>query len=79
MAKLSLKTQGTKGGNPTWKEKIGYSANFIDNQNDIIIIDAYRGQGKEYAERLVCNIEIHNNNDIIFEGSFEELCNKLKN
>lgn len=79
MAKLSLKTQGVKGNSPKWTGKLGYTANFVGGEmtNNIIIIDAFEGIGKDYKERKECNIEIHSKGNVIFNGTFEELVNKI--
>jgi hypothetical protein len=75
MAKLSLKTQNTRGGNPLWKERLGYTANFLDGEGNIIICDTYEGQGKQRKERKVVNIELYRKGKLIFEGTFNQLAN----
>ena len=51
MEKLSLKIQGVKGGNPTWKEDTGYIAAFIGGNTNYILIDAFQGTGVNYKRR----------------------------
>lgn len=74
---LSNKTQNKKGGEPQYKENLGYSATFIDN-NTSIVVDAFKGQGDSYKERETPQIRIQNNGNVIFEGTMEELTIKLK-
>lgn len=76
---LSIKTQGKRGGNPTYKENIGYSNNFLGHPEDSILIDSYEGQGNSYKKRETLLIEIRHNGNLLFSGDKYELYEILKN
>ena len=78
MANISVKTQGAKGGNPTWKNSVGYTAVFYNGENNHILSDAFEGSGESYRERKVELIEVAHNGEVLFSGSFNELCDILK-
>ncbi len=78
MAKLSLKTQNTKGGSPLWKERLGYTASFLDGKGgNRIICDAYIGEDSQRREREEVNIELWHRDELIFEGSYNMLISIL--
>ena len=78
-SKLSLKIQGVKGGNPTWKESIGYANIFIDNGQNFILADAFKGTGAEYKRLEKTRIMIGNGSKEFTFNSFEELLNLIEN
>lgn len=84
MAKLNLKVQGVKG-NMSYKPYESKGAIFVKLEDDnrektgVIIIDAFKGYGEMYQRRNDNNIIIQSESGItVFEGTFEELLNKLK-
>lgn len=79
--KLSVKTQNRRGGNPIWKENVGYGVIFIGgNQDTYISVDAFEGFGTSYKERDEPLIRIQGKlNEALFIGTFTELETKLKN
>jgi hypothetical protein len=76
MAKLSLKTQGIRGKEPKWNDKMGRVDIYVEN-NSWIIADAYEGQGNNYKERKDTNITIIEDGNILFAGRMEELKQQL--
>jgi hypothetical protein len=76
--KLSLKITGVRGGSPKWI-KAGQIISFPDNYWSYISVDAFEGSGDSYRRRNDCLIEISTHGNIIFSGTFEQLCEKLKN
>lgn len=74
---ISVKTQNRKGGNPQWKENLGYGAIFKD-QTSFIVLDAYEGQGVSYKQRKEPEIRIQSKGKLIFQGTFDELEKKLE-
>ena len=77
-AKLSVKLSGIRGGNPVWKDDMGYVACFLnDRKRHRIVVDAFRGAGDTYQRRTENEIEISNDNGNIFTGTIEELIAKL--
>lgn len=79
--KLSVKTQNRRGGNPIWKENVGYGAIFLGySQDKYISIDAFEGYDTSYKERDEPQIRIQGeSNEALFIGTFAELETKLKN
>lgn len=74
MAHINLKTQGVRGGSPSWSENKGYVAVFIDDtQNrDHIIVDSFEGIGENYKrrEQALISIDIYG---VTWEGTKDEL------
>lgn len=77
MSKLSLSTIGVKGCTTKRTENIGKVAVDIDNSQDYISIDAFEGQGQTYKRRELSEVEISQSGDVIFKGTFTDLCKKL--
>lgn len=79
MAKIELKTVGVRGGSPKLKTE-GSVTMFLDNPKAgcYIHADAYMGQGTAYQNREKTQIEIREDYEVLFSGSFDELCKKLK-
>lgn len=79
MAKLELKTTGIRGGQPKLKTE-GQVVLFIDNPKAgcYIYADSYIGQGAGYQQRENTLIEIREDYNVLFSGTFAELCNKLR-
>lgn len=82
-AKIDLKIQGIRGGNPSWNPNKGRCVMQIDHNSNIthpnyISADAFTGSGETYQRREVCEIEINQNGKALFRGTFDELCETLK-
>ena len=78
IAKLSIKTQGVKGGNPQYKERLGYASTFVDNSENVIIVDGFDGVGENYQERVNSKITFQKGNRMIQFDSFDDLFNLLE-
>ena len=78
MATLNIKTQGKKGGNPQYKEDIGYASLFLHSQ-DYISVDMFEGYGENYKKREQEEIIIVIFGEEIFRGTRQELFEKLSN
>lgn len=78
MANIQVKTVGVRGGNPKIKNE-GQIVLFIDEPKAgcYIYADAYIGQGTSYRERDNTILEIREDYNVLFSGSFKELCKKL--
>jgi len=77
MTKVDYKVQGVRGGNPQYKENVGYVSIFADNLT--ITADAFEGFGSDYKRREQTQITIQTNEDgILFEGSIDDLRKILK-
>jgi hypothetical protein len=72
---IFLQTQGIKGGN-TKSQKVGYIL-VLPRENAMITIDAFEGQGLSYKPREQKKILIAADGKNIFEGTFDELIEKL--
>lgn len=72
-ARLHLKLMGVRGklGNE-FVEK-GLVVAQVDNDKSNIIIDAFRGRGKDYKRRDECIIAIEDKGETIFVGNFSRL------
>ncbi|MFK5981496.1 MAG: hypothetical protein QM499_01180 [Flavobacteriaceae bacterium] len=75
MKTLNINTQGVKGGQ-TKSFNIGYLLATFENQR--ISIDNFEGTGNSYKPRKEPLIQIIEDGKNLFEGTFEELKNKLK-
>jgi len=73
MSNISVKTQGVKGGNPQYKEKVGYVNTFLRHSEDYILVDDFEGFGNSYRKRELTNIQIVQNGATLFEGNKYEL------
>jgi len=76
MKTLSAFTQGIKGGKSK-QEKHGYASLQFDG-NKVLSIDNFTGIGERYKQRenpIVCIFDGFN---CIFEGTHEQLINRLK-
>jgi|LakMenEpi03Aug12_release.lakeMendotaPanAssembly.Ray.scaffolds.fasta_scaffold613990_3 hypothetical protein len=79
MANIQVKTTGIRGGSPKLKKE-GQVVLFIDEPKAgcYIYADAYIGQGTAYQERESTLLEIREDYNVLFSGTFAELCEKLK-
>lgn len=79
MANIEVKTTGIRGGSPKLKTE-GQVVLFIDEPNagSYIYADAYMGQGSAYQKRDNTLLEIREDYNVLFSGTFQELCNRLK-
>jgi hypothetical protein len=77
MKKLSIETQGIKGGQTKTTYEIG--AVFASFEGQKISIDNFEGRGDSYKKRQNPLIQIIEDGQNIFSGTFEELKNKLQN
>ena len=78
MKNLGVKIQGVRGGNPQYKEKVGYVTTFFPNNNNRISVDNFEGYGTHYKQREEALITIQIEGDLLFEGTKQELAEKLK-
>ena len=83
MGKINLKVQGVKGNKPRYDENKGCISIFVEDNNreetGIIVVDAFKGYAENYQRLENNRIAIYSSNGIVaFEGTFEELLNKLK-
>lgn len=74
-ASLTLVTQGVKGGNQKEHGQQGLVKVFVGIDKSISF-DAYQGFGADYKKREATHIIVRNNG-IVFQGTFEELIEKL--
>ena len=80
---IDLKMKGLKSELPIWKPNKSYCVVFIDNnvsnetRDDCILVDAFSGDGANCRRRKRSMIRIDKHNTTVFEGTFDELCNKL--
>jgi hypothetical protein len=79
MAKIEIKTTGIRGNAPKLETK-GQVVLFLDNPSagNYIAADAYMGQGAGYQQRKETLIEIRQDYNVLFSGTFSELLTKLK-
>ena len=77
MSKLGIKTQNKRGGNPLWKDDLGYVAVFVDGRANDIIVDAFVGTGEDYMRRDQSLININKDGRPVFSGTFDELIKLL--
>lgn len=75
---LGLKIQGVRGGNPSWNANKGYVVAFIDGNDNTIIVDAFEGYDRDYKRRERCKITISHNDSAIFQGTFDDLVERLE-
>lgn len=75
---IAVKTQGVKGGNIQYKEKIGYVTTFLSHAEDFITVDDFEGYGKNYKKRELTEIKIVQNGVVLFSGTKYELFEILK-
>ena len=76
-AKLSLKTTGVRGGDPKYTESTGKVVTFVDTDSNLIIADAFEGQGDTYKRRKESEVQVIMDGKTLFKGTFEELCREL--
>lgn len=76
-SKLSLAIQGVKGGNIKEFPKLGYTCNFVGNNNKIAF-DAFVGYGDSYKRREQTEIRVIEGDNVLFRGTFDELAKILK-
>lgn len=74
-ASLTLVTQGVKGGNMKEHGNQGLVKVFVGIDKSISF-DAYQGFGADYKKREETHIIVRNRG-IVFEGTFEQLIEKL--
>ncbi len=83
MSRLGYEITGKRGGTPQIKDDIGRVGAFIDNSlgcqhnGDMIMVDAFSGYGDSYERREKCNITIQKAGKEVFNGTFDELVEKL--
>ena len=77
MKNLSIATIGIKGGDAK-QQKTGYVS--VYSGNDLILsVDNFRGSGETYQQLPEPSIIIRSDNwTVIFEGTHEQLINRLK-
>lgn len=76
MNKINYKVQGVRGGNPSYRENVGYVATFVDGLT--IVADAFEGYGDTYKRREENLITISNNDGkTLFSGTSKQLIDTL--
>lgn len=82
-ANLNYKITGVKGGKPVYHENTGRIVVFESN-DDYFVFDAFQGQGSKnnfndnpYKRRENVDIEIVYGGELLFNGTLEQLKNKL--
>lgn len=75
---IHLETQGIKGGK-TKTQKVGYLIACLRHYQDRITIDDFEGQGANYKQREMQQIEIIQNGEVLFSGDKYELFGILRN
>lgn len=79
-SKVSIKTQSKSGNySPQFKDDIGYVSVFVDSSKDYVIVDAFKGEGREYQRREVSLISIFKDGKEVWSGPFAHLCDHLRN
>lgn len=76
-SELSLAIQGVKGGLIKEFPKLGFTCNFVGNNNKIAF-DAFSGYGESYKRREQTQIRIIQGDQMVFMGTFDELVKKLR-
>ena len=77
-SELSLAVQGVKGGNIKEYPKVGFSCNFVGNNNKIVF-DAFVGYGDSYKRREQTEIRVIEGDKVIFRGTFDKLAEIILN
>ncbi len=77
-SELSLAVQGVKGGNIKEYPKVGFTCNFVGNNNKIVF-DAFVGYGDSYKRREQTEIRVIEGDKVIFRGTFDELAKIILN
>jgi len=78
MKTLSINTIGIKGG-ATKSQNTGYLSAYSGNDK-IMSIDNYKGSGDTYEQRekpVICIFDLKDTGNCIFEGTHEQLIEKL--
>lgn len=76
-SKLSLSIQGVRGGKIKEFPKLGFTCNFVGDNNKVVF-DAFVGLGDSYKRREQTQIQIIQGDEMLFQGTFDELANILK-
>lgn len=79
-ANIDLQVIGVRGGSPILTSNKGEVTIYIDSEtgnNNWINIDAFIGQGEAYQRRDKCRIKIKNKDGKLWDGTMEELTEKL--
>jgi hypothetical protein len=77
MKNLEVKVQGVRGGTPQFL-RVGYVNIFMCHPEDFVLVDSFEGQGDTYQRREQVLVKIVGNGEILFEGTKQELFEKLK-
>ncbi len=77
-SELSLAVQGVKGGNIKEYPKVGFTCNFVGNNNKIVF-DAFVGYGDSYKRREQTEIRVIEGDKVIFRGTFDKLAEIILN
>jgi hypothetical protein len=77
MEYINLETKGVKGGK-TKVQQVGYLIACLRHRLDMIVIDDYISDGKNYIPREQQLIEVIENGKVLFSGTKHELFEKLK-
>ena len=80
-ATINLSISGIRCKFPTWTPDKAACKIYIHDgirSSNFLNISAFEGTGEEYKRREVNKIEISQHGELIFCGSFTELCKNLK-
>jgi len=77
-SELSLAVQGVKGGNIKEYPNVGFTCNFVGNNNKIAF-DAFVGYGDSYKRREQTEIRVIEGDKVIFRGTFDKLAEIILN
>lgn len=78
MKNLAIKTQNSQGGQPLYKENLGFVTTFLNHSEDFISVDNFEGSGESYKKRELSEITIVQNGKVLFSGDKYQLFEKLK-
>lgn len=80
-ANIDVSLEGVRGGEIKVSNNKGSITAYIDGKDDpqpnYIHIDAFVGQGSAYQRRDKCRIKIKGKDGKMWDGTFDELINKL--
>jgi hypothetical protein len=78
---IRIITQGILGGKISIPKRVGWLRVKLREgfgSSDSIVIDGYYGAGISYAKRDQPNIKVEWNDKVIFEGTYNQMCECLK-
>jgi hypothetical protein len=70
---VGVKIQGVKGGDPAYRDNVGYVSTFVGGDGNRVVIDAFEGYGESYKRRETPIVELYRNGNLVFSGSYKDL------